>query len=92
MKIRINYFGQLRQAANVNMEICDCSEGSAIDEVLGNTAMLHGGKFKSIVLDDNDNLRVSVVVLLNGQYIDRENLPVLKDNDEINLLTAIAGG
>ena len=92
MKITINYFGQLRAAANVDFEICQCPQGATIDEVLGNTAMLHGGKFKKIVLDDNDIPRVSVVVLLNGQSIDRENLPALKDNDEINLLTAIAGG
>ncbi|MBW8036504.1 MAG: MoaD/ThiS family protein [Planctomycetes bacterium] len=92
MKITINYFGQLREAANTNFETCDCPEGTTIDEVLGNAAMLHGGKFKKIVLDDNDNPRGSVVVLLNGQSIDRENLPVLKDNDEINLFTAIAGG
>jgi molybdopterin converting factor small subunit len=92
MKITINYFGQLREAANINFEICDCPEGIAIDEVLSNTAMLHGGKLKKIILDDNDNPRGSVVVLLNGQSIDRENLPVMKDDDEINLLTAIAGG
>ena len=92
MKVTINYFGQLRQKAGVESESLECSEEAALVEVVAERAEHFGADFKKIVLDEDGQIRRSIIALLNGGSVDKESAVSLKDGDEITLIPPIAGG
>ena len=52
----------------------------------------YGKTFRHIVFDDSGDVRLSMIILVNGSTIKTNKPPELHDGDEIALLTPIAGG
>lgn len=92
MKITINYFGQLRQAAAVDSETIEIPDDSTIKKALKTRADHYGQSFEKVVLDEQGNIRPSVLVVVNGKGVDVQSLPAIGDGDEITFMPAIAGG
>ena len=92
MKLTLNYFGQLRQAAGVATESLDQPDSISLKQLLIDRADGFGGEFKKILLDQNSQPRPSVLVIINNIAADRQSPPALQDGDEITLMPAIAGG
>jgi molybdopterin converting factor small subunit len=92
MKLTLNYFGQLRQAAGLTTESLEQPDSISLEQLLVNRADGFGEEFKKILLDQNSQPRPSVLVIINNVTADRQSPPVLQDGDEITLMPAIAGG
>ncbi len=92
MNITIEYFGQLRQAADLESETVDIDDGLTLPQLLSARAAHFGDDFKKILLNDQGDPRPSVILVRNGAALDRNNLPTLQNGDRLRLLAAIAGG
>jgi MoaD family protein len=92
MKVKVNYFGQFKQITGKETDDKDCPETIGLCQFLTEIASHYGHKFKTAVFDQADQLRPSVVVLVNGNVVDKDRPPSLNDGDEVSLLTAIGGG
>lgn len=92
MKVTIEYFGQLRQAAGTAAEQVEAGTGATAQDVLKRAADRHGDAFRLIALGDDGAIRSSLMVLVNEAPIVKSRPYELKDGDRIRLLAAIAGG
>ncbi len=92
LKVRIHYFGQLRQITDKDKEDVEFEHEDTIKSILLNRAKVYKTDFQNILLDEKGDIRPSVMVLLNGTMVSRDKMPTFKDGDEITVLTAIAGG
>jgi molybdopterin converting factor small subunit len=92
VKITVKYFGQLRQVAGVEGEDGECPAETTVQDYLKNVAKRHEATFSRILFDEQDRLRPSVIVAINDAVVGRGRPCILKDNDQVTLLAAIAGG
>ena len=92
MKIRVDYFGQLRQITGVESEDGQWPDGTDVQTCLRGLADRYGEQFAGIVFQADGALRGSLVVLVNGDAIVKAQPRTLQDGDQVNLLAAIAGG
>ena len=92
MKVTLNYFGQLRQAARLESEECEVPGGAGLKELVAERATAHGEAFRNIILDEAGEFRPSAMILVNGVGVEKADPPALSDGDAVNLLSAIAGG
>lgn len=67
--------------------------GGTIDELIGNLEKSYPG-IKERLLDDAGNVRRFVLIYVNGEDIRdlQDKATAVKDNDEVSIVPAIAGG
>jgi MoaD family protein len=92
MKVSIKYFGQLRQIAGVEIEERELDDGGSLQDLISERAKSFGEDFAAIVVDESGAPRPSLMVLRNGDVVDKAKPVALADGDEVSLLPAIAGG
>ncbi len=92
MKITIKYFGQLQQITRSESEECELADGCSVRDLLAGRAEKHGEDFARIVTDESGDPRPSLMLLRNGEAIDKTSPAAFADGDTISLLPAIAGG
>ncbi len=92
MKIKINYYGKLKIISQKDQEIFECQDIFSILEMVVELSKKYGKDFQDIVLDTNNQLKPSLLVVVNSNTVDKTKPFALKDGDEIKLLIAIAGG
>lgn len=92
MKVNVSYFGQLRDLAGQDAEVCEPDASSDLRTLLTDLADRHGGPFRNAMLDETGGLRRSLLLSVNGAAVVKTALPPLNDGDEITLMSPIAGG
>ncbi len=93
MKIKINYFGQLRIAAGLDSEEIGAADDETVSGLIASLAARHGPGFGALVLEENGRgLRPSLIVLLDRRTVDKNAKTALSGSSEVSLITAIAGG
>ena len=92
MRVRVLYFGVLRELFGVSDEVAELSDGAMVGDLLrhlrvrtSNTAM---GDKAAFGLDDR--LWRSLAVAVNREYGSQS--VVLRDGDEVALLPPVSGG
>lgn len=88
MKVRVRYLAQLRQSAGKLAEDIDLPEGSCVSALL-NLVGQHYPSLRHILLADG-RVQRTILIFLGDEQTAAEQ--VLRDGDEITLLTPIAGG
>jgi len=93
VKITITYTGQLAEAAGASTEELELEPGATLGGLVDELAKNHGAKFASLLRDDSNRLRSSLLVALDGTQAtgDREAL-ALDEVRELMFMTPIAGG
>jgi molybdopterin converting factor subunit 1 len=79
MRIRVLYFGVLKDVMGQSSAMMELVEGASVADLLA----LHRGSGKASVWD-------SIAVAVNQEYARAED--VLKDGDEVALLPPVSGG
>lgn len=92
MNVTINLFGQLRHLADADQVTLEAAEDGALLPTLQHLASQYPEQFTTILFDEDQQVRSSMMVLINDTAIDKANPPQLQDGDAITLLSAIAGG
>lgn len=88
MKIRVDYFAQIRRKAGVETEAVDMPDGATAVEVL--KAVEHGQEFQDLLFDDRGLLHPTILFMIN-------DLPAppdqpLRDGDRVQVFSPVAGG
>jgi len=92
MQVTLEYFAQVRQAAGVESEQVQPADGTDIVTLLTELADRHGEAFRGLVLTEAGAIRPSLVVLVNGHAVSRDEPQPLADGDQITILSPMAGG
>jgi MoaD family protein len=92
MQITMNYFAQVRRIAGVESEAFNMPGAVDLKTAINESALRHGDEFRALVLDGEQRIRPSLLVLVNGVPVSREAPCPLKDGDVISLMGAVAGG
>ncbi len=90
LKIRIRYLGAFADAVRSKEETCTLA-GSSLGALIDYMLERNGDKFRTLLLDpETGSLRSGTTLLVNGHR--RELQHELSDEDEVTLLTPVAGG
>lgn len=92
MRIQLNYFAQIRQAAGVESETFTLQDGTTIAQALTWAADQHGDTFLRLILTESSQLRPSIILLVNGVPVVSGVNHVLKEGDTLSLFSPVAGG
>jgi len=92
MRVKILYFGQLYTVTKKKSEDIEIAEDITLRSLLIDRASIYGDSFRTMVFDNDFNLRPSIIIVLNDKMAAKDKEVELQDGDEIKLLTAIAGG
>jgi molybdopterin converting factor small subunit len=92
MKITMNYFGQLRNAAGAESEDVELDAGATVQDAVASRIDAHGDVFRTVLLAEDGGLRPSVMVLVNDTPAPKSPPASLSEGDQVKLLAAIAGG
>ncbi|MFT7035014.1 MAG: molybdopterin converting factor small subunit [Cyclobacteriaceae bacterium] len=91
MKIKIKYTAQLKKEAGVSEDWKDVEQGIGVEDLLKNIAAGQSDAFRNILFDEKNNRRQSILIIHNNEQIQSEQLEV-NENDEILIMSPIAGG
>jgi MoaD family protein len=89
--ITLRLFASLRDLAG-QKEVKIEKESATLQEVLDDFAAKYGDRAKEILFDQSGNIWQSVMLLNNGQPIDRDPALSLKSGDVLSILLPTAGG
>jgi molybdopterin converting factor small subunit len=90
MRIKVRYLGAFAEATHVKQATYEL-DASSIDALTDYLVKQNGEKFRALMLDPaTGKFRSGLTVLVNGERIVPHQ--VLADNDEVTLLTPLAGG
>jgi MoaD family protein len=92
MRIQMQYFAQVRQAAGRDEESLGLPDATHIRGLLAFLADRHGAAFRALVLDAAGDSRPGIIVLLNAQPVPRGELQPLSDGDRVAIFSPVAGG
>ena len=88
MKVKINYYAQIRKNAGTGFEEVDVPDGLNLSDVL--KGIEHGDEFHDILFDGEGEFRSMIMPVVNGESAFPAQ--VVNDGDEISLFAPISGG
>ena len=91
MKIKIKYTAQLKKEAATREEWKDMEASVEIEDLLKELANGKNEKFQNILFDENNRRRQSILVVHNNEQVSGQVME-LRENDEILIMSPIAGG
>ena len=92
MKVKIKYTAQLKLAVGLSEEIAEIKNGTSIKDLLKILFQHRREAFVNIVFNAEGKFLNAVLIILNGQQISYDHRGVLKEHDEIIIMSPIAGG
>ena len=93
-KIKVKYFGQLRDMIGTNEEWIEIEEGLKLLDVLKRLNKKHGETFERFVFKRNNSLNEILIFVINGVTISTKDATdyLLKNEDILSILIPIFGG
>ncbi len=92
MKLKIKYTAQLKKEAGVGEEYREVAEPVYVEHLLADIAKSRGEGVQNILFDEAGKRRESIVLVLNNEQVTTAELTGLRDNDELLIMSPIAGG
>ncbi len=92
MRVTMQYFAQIRQAAGSDTLALDVPEAGTLKHAVQAAVERHGDAFRNLVVDEAGRLRPSVLTLVNGEVAAAGPDTVLRDKDVVSLFSPLAGG
>lgn len=89
MNIAVRYHAQLKQAAGLTGEMVAIENGDTVQQLLGLLAERRP-PLRRLLLDGSGQKQATLLIFIDDYQVDSAHL--LKENDEVLLLTPIAGG
>ncbi|MFC1498465.1 MoaD/ThiS family protein [Verrucomicrobiota bacterium] len=92
MKIKVSYYGQARLVRGVEDEELDVDKDASVADVIKSLAALHGEDLAKLLLTSDGALLHSILLPVNDDIVDADAPSTLKENDNISIFPAMAGG
>jgi molybdopterin converting factor small subunit len=89
MNIEVRYLAQLRPAAGRGAETVEAPDGCTVAALLRLLAG-RGERLRAVLLDQQGDVRATILAFVGEEQAERDR--VLRDGDEVTLMTPIAGG
>jgi len=90
MRVTVRYLSQLKRAAACAEERVDMADGCRLTDLLAQVATKHGDAFRAMLFDDASAPRKSLLFFVGDEH--SELTRILRDGDEVMILTPMAGG
>jgi MoaD family protein len=91
VRLKVSYSGQARAAAGCGSEEFELPATATLRDLLLAIASRHGERMAEL-LDFKNRGAPAVLLFVNEEQVSWEAPPVLKDGDEVMLLSPISGG
>jgi len=92
MQITIFYTAQIKSITGKSDELLKLTGSSSLVEVLNERCNIYGDQFRMLIFTAEETIRPSLVISINNEQVIPGKETILKDGDEIILLSPIAGG
>jgi molybdopterin converting factor small subunit len=92
MIVNVTYIAQLKQAAGVAAESVDVPPRSSVRALILLVAERHGEALRRLLLDASGAIQSTILLFLNNGQVMVDEDTILKDGDEVTLLSPMAGG
>ena len=91
MRVKVHFYGQIRQKAGVEHTDIDLAEGTVLRLAFSALAARHGEAFGRMVLEPSGRVHPNLICLVNDVPATGDE-HVLKDGDGVALFSPVAGG
>jgi len=92
MKVKVKYTAQLKKAVGQGEEQVEVDKKSQVKDLLNLLFYQRKEAFENMVFSSDGTFLDAVLLILNGQQIAYESSEILKDGDEVLIMSPIAGG
>lgn len=95
MKVRVQYFGYIKNILNKKEECYELDDGSSLSDLLNKMSGIHGAAFQKDVYEPGlKDLKMGFSVTVNGVLMGQLNGidTQLADGDNIILMSLMSGG
>ena len=92
MKLNVSYSGQARAAAGCGSEEFELPAAATLRDLLPAIASRHGERMETLLETTPARGAPAVLVFVGEEQVRWETPPVLKDGDDVMLLSPISGG
>lgn len=92
MKVALHYETQLKRAVGTAAETIEVRDGAGVSEVVRAAAATHGESVAALLLDDQGNVRPSVLIFVGDEQIGADDTRELTDGSRLTLMSPISGG
>ena len=95
MKVRVQYFGYIKNLVNKKEEQYELGEGASLSDLLNKLAGVHGAAFRKDVYEPGlSDVKTGFSVAVNGVFIGQlGGLDAkLADGDNVMLMSLVTGG
>ena len=90
MQVTVHYLAQLRRAAGCTSERLEVKLGVTVCDLFHRLAEIHGEAFRTLLINENRRPHPSLLIFVGEQPAELSG--VLREGDEITILTPMAGG
>ncbi len=93
-KVRVRYFGMLREIVGKREERCDINDSYGVDKLIKLLSEKHGVGFSEFLFDQRGKLRDGLAFAVNGDTTDSKHLSKMtcENVHEFVILPPISGG
>ncbi len=94
MKVTVKYFAMIRELTHRREDSLELGEGASIQTVLSRLCDIYGEDFRRDICAKDGSLKKGVILLLNGEAVNRGNLKSrkVKDGDIAAIMPPVGGG
>lgn len=92
MKVTLHYETQLKRAVGIAAETIEVPDGAGVSEVVRTAAEQHGESVAAMLLDEQGNVRRSVLIFVGDEQIGAGDARELIDGSTLTLMSPISGG
>jgi MoaD family protein len=94
MKVTVKYFAMIRDLTHKKQDVLDLGEEVSVQMMLSSLCTMYGEDFKQNVCTADGSLKDGLILLLNGEAINREEFrtKMLKDEDIAAIMPPVGGG
>ena len=92
MIIKLRFTAQLKDFAGVGIDKVELGKNEKLQSLLQKLTERYGDRFNDVLFDENGSYRNSNLIVINQTQVDFDENTLLKDRDEVTLMSPIAGG
>ncbi|MFI5381769.1 MAG: MoaD/ThiS family protein [Tepidisphaerales bacterium] len=92
IRVTVDYWAQLRDAAGRGSEIVHLPSSCTVTQLLARLADLHGEPFRGLLLDEAGRPRRSNLIMIGDRVVATPDSLELPDGVTVVLLSPLAGG
>jgi molybdopterin converting factor small subunit len=92
MRVTLHYETQLKRTVGIASETIEVPDGAGVSEIIRAAAEKHGDSVRAMLLDDQANVRRSVLIFVGDEQIGAGDTRDLIDGSTLTLMSPISGG